>query len=89
MVGSLLHCHSRLLRLGLAAERLVRVQGLRLGGTPEQGLGLANMMNSPVMQSMLQNPEVIQNMMASNPAIRQARPDTSGSGACCSAGATL
>jgi len=31
------------------------------------------MMNSPMLQSVLQNPEVMQNMMANNPSIRQAR----------------
>jgi ubiquilin len=37
---------------------------------PEQ---LAQMMNSPMLQSVLQNPQVMQNMMANNPSIRQAR----------------
>lgn len=52
------------------------VLGLQLGGagTADQ---MAQMMRSPVMQSVLQNPEVLQNMMSSNPMIRQVQPDPS------------
>lgn len=49
------------------------VQGA-FGGMPGMGMDpqqLQQMMDSPIMQNLLQNPEFLRSMMQSNPALRQ------------------
>lgn len=53
------------------ASSIAAAQG-GLGGNPEQMQQImGQMMNSPMMQSVMNNPEVLRNMLQSNPAIAQ------------------
>lgn len=52
-----------------------------LGGLPPIGMGLTDqsatsLFNSPIMQQVMDNPELIRTLLQSNPTIRQVQPDT-------------
>lgn len=47
------------------------IPGAGFGGDPLGGDGMSGLMNSPIVQSMLDNPELLRSVFQSNPAIRE------------------